>query len=144
MRRFLGRRRGYVRSDPVQTLAEPDLSLALPVERFAPHRARHAVGQVDRPSPDLRAAVILLVSEIVTHSVQQAPPDDPRELELRVWMPSHVVRVELRGPGTDLTQSNGSGDPHYSLMLVKEIADRWGVRPDGETTLVWFEIDRRR
>jgi hypothetical protein len=144
MRRFLARRRGYVRRHPVQTLAEPDLSLALPVERFAPHRARHAVGQVDRPSPDLRAAVILLVSEIVTHGVQHAPRDDPRPLDLRVWMPSHVVRVELRGPGTDLTRRDASDDPHYGLILVKDIADRWGVEPNGETTLVWFEIDRRR
>ena len=36
--------------------SDPDLALALAAERFAPRLARQAVGQLDNPSPDLRAA----------------------------------------------------------------------------------------
>ena len=77
-------------------LVEPDLALSLPADRYAPRAARYHVAQVDRPSPDLRDAVVLLTSELVTRAVQQGASGEM--MELRAWMPADVVRVELLAP----------------------------------------------
>src|SRR5947209_14874879 len=76
---------------------EPDLALSLPADPYGARAARHHVAQVDRPSPDLRDAVVLLTSELVTRAVERARSSS-EELELRVWMPADVVRVEVRAP----------------------------------------------
>ena len=34
-------------------------------------------------------------------------------------------------------------DSHWGLHLVEELADRWGVTTEPEST-VWFELDRCR
>src|SRR5436309_3943861 len=79
--------------DPLQ----PDLAMSLTLDPYAPRAARYHVAQVDRPSPDLRDAVVLLTSELVTRAVERARSSS-QELELRVWMPADVVRVEVRAP----------------------------------------------
>src|SRR6476619_3868850 len=81
---------------PVETRA-PNLSTCLPLDPHAPRAARYHVAQVDRPSPDLRDAVVLLTSELVTRAVERAHSSS-EQLELRVWMPADVVRVEVRAP----------------------------------------------
>ena len=39
-------------------LVSPDLALSLRLDPYAPRAARYHVAQVDRPSPDLRDAVV--------------------------------------------------------------------------------------
>src|SRR5260370_37049063 len=73
---------------------QPDLAVALSAENFAPRLARHAVGSVDRPSPDLRDAVMLLTSSLVARACRAAQ-DPSQKIELRAWMPRSVVRVEM-------------------------------------------------
>src|SRR5262249_61381397 len=79
-------------------LGAPDLDVSLQLDPHAPRAARYHVAQVDRPSPDLRDAVILLTSELVTRAAQYSRPDRDEAVQLRVWMPADVVRVELRAP----------------------------------------------
>jgi hypothetical protein len=120
--------------DPVH----PDLNISLPLGPFAPRAARHHVAQLDRPSPDLRDAVVLLCSELVTQAVEQS---EVGSIELRVWMPPDVVRVEVRGPAdVDLTPPAHSSA--YGSALLEQIADRWSVDPDEDNGCTWFEIDR--
>ena len=125
------------------SLPQPDLSVKLRLDPYAPRAARHHVGQVDRPSPDLRDAVMLLTSELVTRAVQHSVSPSEDILELRVWMPGDVVRVEVRGASELLTlRSAESRGTEYELLLLDSVADRWSVDSGEGDACMWFEIDR--
>jgi hypothetical protein len=122
-------------------LMRPDLAMRLRLDPYAPRAARYQVAQVDRPSPDLRDAVTLLTSELVTSAVQHCRSEHAM-VELRAWMPTDVVRIELRAPRGDL-EPPFAGEPRdYSLLLLDELADRWSFDEAGEEACMWFEIDR--
>lgn len=116
----------------------------MPLDPHTPRSARHAVAQVDHPSPDLRDVVMLLCSEVVTQAVERAPGGT---VEVRVWMPEDVVRVELVGAldGLDVAIREHADHAEYAAMLLDELADRWQI-DTGEGALdgsrIWFEIDR--
>ena len=120
--------------DPVH----PDLNISLPLGPFTPRAARHHVAQLDRPSPDLRDAVVLLCSELVTQAVEQS---EVGSIELRVWMPSDVVRVEVHGP-VELELTSPAQSRTYGSALLDQIADRWSVDTSEGAGCTWFEIDR--
>jgi hypothetical protein len=101
----------------------PDLAISLRLDPYAPRAARYHVAQVDRPSPDLRDAVVLLTSELVTRAVQRSEQASDAEVELRVWMPE-----------TDALD--------YGVLLLDQIADRWSIDGAGDLACMWFEIDR--
>jgi hypothetical protein len=125
-------------------LAGPDLVVSLDLDLYAPRAARHHVAQVDHPSPDLRDAVTLLTGELVTRAAQQCQTSSKTAVELRVWMPPDVVRVELRAP-LNLLSSLGDGDAvQYGEMLLGQVADRWSIDTAQDFACMWFEIDRRR
>ena len=120
----------------------PDLEVSLALDPFAPRAARHRVALVDHPSPDLRDAIMLLTGELVTRAVQQCQTSGDEEVELRVWMPADVVRVELRASSNLLSPAR-EGDPlQYGEMLLDQIADRWSI-DNAEHLTLWFEVDRR-
>jgi hypothetical protein len=120
---------------------QPHLAVSLELDPYAPRAARHLVRGVDSPSPDLRDAVSLLTSEIVTRAVRHAGVLG-RTVELRVWMPSDIVRVELRGSSPDLFAPEQGPAPHYEHTLLDEIADRWSIEAGRQAASIWFEIDR--
>jgi hypothetical protein len=123
-------------------LGAPDLETSLHVDPHAPRAARYHVAQVDRPSPDLRDAVILLTSELVTRAAQYSRPGRDEAVQLRVWMPAEVVRVELRAPRELLLPPAEHEGPHYDLLLIDQVADRWSIEPTEALACAWFEIDR--
>jgi hypothetical protein len=119
-------------------LAHPDLELSLPLDPFAPRAARHHIAQLDRPSPDLRDAVVLLSSELVTEAVERS---EAGAIELRAWMPADVVRVEVHGPPA--ASGEATVQPAaYGSLLLDQIADRWSIEPSDGAVCAWFEIDR--
>jgi hypothetical protein len=105
--------------DPVH----PDLEISLRLEPHAPRAARHLVAQVDRPSPDLRDAVVLLTSELVARAVQQCGSESD-EVSLHVWMPWDVVRVELRTSRALLPLPFDASGQNYDVMLGRPLVDR--------------------
>jgi hypothetical protein len=123
-------------------LGAPDLDTLLQVDPHAPRTARYHVAQVDRPSPDLRDAVILLTSELVTRAALYTRPGRDEAVQLRVWMPAEVVRVELRAPRELLLPPAEHEGPHYDLLLIDQVADRWSIEPTEALACAWFEIDR--
>ena len=120
-------------------MRSPDLEAKVQLDAYAPRFARHCVAQVDSPSPDLRDAVELLTSEVVTRAVELYDPG--RELALRIWMPHDVVRVELEVE-RDYSLSAGGPTGDYPLVLLDGLADRWSIDPTPDPASVWFEIDR--
>jgi hypothetical protein len=128
------------------SLTKPDLMISLSLDPFAPRAARHHVGLVDRPSPDLRDAVMLLTSELVTRAVKQSDSaSDERAVELRVWMPGDVVRVELHGaPDLLAPTPTAPRGADYELLLLESVADRWSLDSGEQEACMWFEIDRHQ
>lgn len=126
---------------PVES-ARPDFKASLRLDPRAPRAARYYVAQVDHPAPDLRDAVVLLTSELVTRAVAQCG-SGPEQVELRVWMPHDIVRVELRARRELLRLPLDDRDvPDYDVMLLGQVADRWSIDTDREPACMWFEIDR--
>jgi hypothetical protein len=125
----------------VQTVA-PDLQVSLHLDRYAPRAARYYVAQVDRPSPDLRDAVVLLTSELVSRAVEHCAPGSEAVVELLAWMPADVVRVELRAANELLDTPDNTDWTDYDLLLLDQIADRWSIEHGEPSTRMWFEIDR--
>jgi hypothetical protein len=123
-------------------LAAPDLDVSLELGPYAPRLARHYVAQVDRPSPDLRDAVSLLTSELVTRAVQQNHSSAAQVGRLRIWMPADVVRVELWTSRELIATSSEQHGPHYDQLLLSQIANRWSIDRDERSACMWFEIDR--
>jgi anti-sigma regulatory factor (Ser/Thr protein kinase) len=84
----------------------------------------------------------LLVSELVTNSVQHAGVTATDHVVLRAELSDHL-HVEVCDPGTGgriarrLPDPSGAGG--FGLELVERIAARWGVRR-GHRTCVWFEL----
>jgi hypothetical protein len=122
-------------------LGDPDLVVSLDLDPFAPRAARHHVAQVDRPSPDLRNAVMLLTSELVTRAAQQCQSSLEEAVELRVWMPADVVRVELRAPRYLLSPPRDDA-ARYGEMFLRQVADRWSIDTAQDFACMWFEIER--
>jgi hypothetical protein len=117
-------------------LAHPELEITLSLDAFAPRAARHHVGQLDRPSPDLRDAVVLLSSELVTEAVERSARGP---IALRAWMPADVVRVEVQSP---LAVDETAQPRAYGSLLLDQIADRWSIERSLASVCTWFEIDR--
>ena len=136
--------RGTPRQTTPLDLGAPDLEVSLELDPHAPRAARYHVAQVDRPSPDLRDAVILLTSELVTRAAQYSRPGSDEAVQLRVWMPADVVRVELRALRQLLLPPAEREGPHYGLVLLDQVADRWSIEPTEALACAWFEIDRHR
>lgn len=125
-------------------LRRPDLAVVMPLDLHTPRSARHVVAQVDHPSPDLRDVVMLLCSEVVTQAVERAPGGT---VEVRVWMPQDVVRIELIGAldGLDVAIREHADHAEYAAVLLDELADRWQIDTGDEAfdgSRIWFEIDR--
>jgi hypothetical protein len=125
---------------PIESIA-PDLTTSLRLDVYAPRAARHQVAQVDRPAPDLRDAIVLLTSEMVTRAVEQCH-SGADQVELRAWMPHDVVRVELRAPPELLRRPEEGDWPSYDVVLLGQVADRWSIDTDRDVACMWFEIDR--
>jgi hypothetical protein len=123
-------------------LSDPDLEVSLRLDDFAPRAARYHVTHVGRASPDLRDAIALLTSELVSRAVQHARSTSGASVELRAWMPSDLVRVELRAPRQLLDLPRPTNGTEYDLAILDQVADRWSIDTAEPSACMWFEIDR--
>lgn len=84
--------------------------------------------------------VRLLVSELVTNGVLHGHADAGETLRLTIACDGKL-RVDVIDPGDGFVpgapRSEAVGG--WGLMLVDELADRWGVTRNGSTH-VWFEL----
>ena len=118
------------------------IDLELPSTAAAPARARGALdGIAESLAPERLRDVRLLVSELVTNAVRHAGGDAVR---LIVALSGGRLRVEVHDPGSGFQVREAPDDPlrasGWGLVLVAELADRWGV--DGSPrTRVWFEME---
>jgi anti-sigma B factor antagonist len=141
--RRLSRRRPTAGRMPVD-LFRPDFEVWLNLDSRAPASARDYVRDLVRAdaSQDLREAVMLLTSELVTRTVLRRTSVLAEPAELKVWLRAELVRVELRLPGELLIADPERSRPHYDKILLDQLADRWSIEAGQGVASAWFEIDR--
>ena len=118
------------------------IDLELASTASAPAQARGALdGIEDHVSPERMRDVRLLVSELVTNAVRHAGGEAVR---LVVAVTGTLLRIEVHDPGNGFELKPPPDDPlrasGWGLVLVEELADRWGIDHD-PSTRVWFEMD---
>jgi anti-sigma regulatory factor (Ser/Thr protein kinase) len=98
--------------------------------------------------PPLMETLRLLVTELVTNSVRHTECDS---LTLRVAIGRAAVLTEVtdEGPGFDAGAAREGElpdahdpDSSWGLFLVQRLARDWGVKEDGASKRVWFELGR--
>ena len=116
----------------------------------SPSAVGRARATIDRFEGRLSAQTIedarLLVSELVTNSLRHASIESDQEIEVSFSLDDRALHVEVLDPGRGFMprarSSREADETGWGLFLVAQLADRWGVRPDGPTC-VWFELDVR-
>ena len=128
---------------------DSDMSFELAGGPYAVTAARLALADLDSQlDASVAFDVRLLVSELVTNSVQHAQVSADDSIVLLVSITDTAVRVEVRdqGPGFQAPAAPppDDADKGWGLFLVEQLADAWGVSEGGKG--VWFEIrcDRGR
>lgn len=124
-----------------------DMSFELAGGPYAVTAARLALSDLDSHlDASVAFDVRLLVSELVTNSVQHANISEDDSIMLEVKISDETVRVEVRdsGPGFDQAPAPppDDADKGWGLFLVEQLADQWGI--DSARQAVWFQISCER
>jgi anti-sigma regulatory factor (Ser/Thr protein kinase) len=133
------------------------------VERQGPQGLRMRLGSGPEAAADARRAITelradldpplmetlrLLVTELVTNSVQHTDCDS---LTLRIAIGKGAVLTEVadEGPAFDPEEAVEAEQPEvhqpgtgWGLFMVQRLARNWGVKEDGSSKRVWFELGR--
>ncbi len=126
---------------------QSDMSFELAGGPYAVTAARLALADLDSHlDASVAFDVRLLVSELVTNSVQHAQVAAEDSIVLVVAISDQIVRVEVHDQGPGFTRPVSpppdDADAGWGLFLVEQLADAWGVSDGGRG--VWFEIRRHR
>jgi anti-sigma regulatory factor (Ser/Thr protein kinase) len=121
------------------------LCLTIPGGAEAAAEARSAVGLVGRDlAPDVRHALRLLISELVTNSVQHGGADRNGLVRVDIATAEETVRVAVTDLGPGFTPPRRPPKPRldgpWGLLIVDRLAARWGTDHGGRC--VWFELER--
>ena len=126
---------------------DPLIALELPAEPHSAKVARDAIAGLDGHLGPVFGDVVLLVSELVTNSVRHAGLDASQPLQLSVAADGDLVRLAVRDPGPGFRPPAPPTDPGHvggwGLVLVDQLAEKWGVEHDEGTTVVWAELRRK-
>jgi anti-sigma regulatory factor (Ser/Thr protein kinase) len=112
-----------------------------------PEAAASARSALSRLRADLDQPLVetlrLLVTELVTNSVRHTAADS-LTLSVAIGRSAVLTEVADTGPGFDpqCVENSGNEDTGWGLYLVERLADKWGVRHDGPSKRVWFELRR--
>jgi anti-sigma regulatory factor (Ser/Thr protein kinase) len=128
-------------------VAESEIELTVAADRSAACEARHAMAGCGLVGAAQEPTLLLLVSELVSNSVRHAGMDADERIRLRAHCDDACAYVEVcdagrsggvpakRAKPVDVLEPGGLG-----LVLVDEMADRWGVHCHEDETCVWFEL----
>lgn len=124
-----------------------ELTFELAGGPYAVTASRLALAEIDNHlEPSVAFDVRLLVSELVTNSVEHAAAGPEDSIALALTITNSCVHVAVRDEGPGFTPPTAAppheGDKGWGLFLVEQLADKWGVSDtDGS---VWFEISSAR
>jgi anti-sigma regulatory factor (Ser/Thr protein kinase) len=110
--------------------------------------ARRAIAELRADlDPPLMETLRLLVTELITNSVRHTDCDS-LTLKIAIGKTAVLTEVADEAPCSDLDSFElpkaGSRDPDtgWGLFLVQRLARDWGVKEEGKTKRVWFELGR--
>lgn len=108
--------------------------------------ARRAIDELaDLVQPAVLADLRLLVSELMSNSVEHGPRREGETIRLSVSISNDRVRAEVQDGGRGFTPvaSRPAVDAPSGrgLLFVDHLASSWGVT-SADGTRVWFELDR--
>lgn len=89
------------------------------------------------------ADALLCVSELVTNAVLHSRSGQPGGwFTVRATVRAGSVRVEVADEGGPWGhERDGDGQSGRGLLIVGELAGRWGREDEADRRTVWFEID---
>jgi anti-sigma regulatory factor (Ser/Thr protein kinase) len=93
--------------------------------------------------PPLLETLRLLVTELVTNSVRHTAAESVT-LKVAVGKSAVLTEVADTGPGfaPECVEHAGDENTGWGLFLVQRLASNWGVKHDGPSKRVWFELRR--
>jgi two-component sensor histidine kinase len=112
----------------------------------AAREARRAVARGGLVSTAQEPTLLLLVSELVSNSVRHAGLGEDEHIRVRARSDEECTYVEVCDDGRS---GRVPAKRHYDaalepgglgLVLVDEMADRWGIAHTDHETCVWFEL----
>jgi len=121
--------------------------IRLPRQPRAPALARDRFGRwVDgEVAAGVRSDALLVLSELVTNSVQHADAPAGASLLVTAELTDRVLRLEVADAGHDRRFTRRRPDLQagggFGLQLVERLSLRWGVA-EADGTLVWCELAR--
>jgi serine/threonine-protein kinase RsbW len=122
------------------------LDLIVDAAPTAAREARRAVARRGFVSSGREPTLLLLVSELVSNSVRHAGMTVHERIRLRARTDAESAYVEVCDAGRSgrvpakRAQDDALEPGGLGLMLVDEMADRWGVACNDGETCVWFEL----
>jgi anti-sigma regulatory factor (Ser/Thr protein kinase) len=119
-------------------------ALVLSPDDEAPARARRLLRQLlgSRLDGELAAAE-LVVSELVTNAVLHGQREGMNAVALTLEESMQCLRIEVTDRGPGFTEAElVPGDPGgWGLVVVGELADRWGIEHALRGVRVWAELE---
>jgi anti-sigma regulatory factor (Ser/Thr protein kinase) len=126
------------RTAPPTSAKEIDrMRLVLKPDEFAPSKARARVSRLGAKLGPRYDDVVLVVSELVTNSVQHSASD--RSIEMTVEVGDNTIRVEVTDKGSGFAPLESMRGDGLGLIIVDRVAVSWGVVTNGRCT-VWVEL----
>ncbi|MCW3065417.1 MAG: protein serine/threonine phosphatase [Solirubrobacterales bacterium] len=133
-----------ITEEPSGIEAAQRTALVLSPDDEAPARARRLLRQLlgERLDGDLAAAE-LVVSELVTNAVLHGQRAGMNPVGLTLEESSDCLRIEVTDHGPGFTEARAApGDPGgWGLVVVGELADRWGIERAQRGVRVWAELN---
>jgi anti-sigma regulatory factor (Ser/Thr protein kinase) len=127
----------------VDERAKAELCVSVPASPAAGTALRRAVRSLEAFfGPGRSQEVELLVTELATNGVKHAAAEGANRITLDAKIDNDGLHVAVTDRGSGFVP--GARSPRrtepggWGLMLVDDIADRWGV--EREPTKVWFEL----
>jgi anti-sigma regulatory factor (Ser/Thr protein kinase) len=125
--------------------SQAELKVSVPASPDAGSALRRAVRSLDRwLGPRTTEDAELLVSELANNGFQHASTARDGRITLDARVEPGRLRVEVRDGGGGFERRYRRGDRTepggWGLMLVDDLADRWGIEGSPSTT-VWFELN---
>jgi serine/threonine-protein kinase RsbW len=128
-------------------VSDAELDLMVDAAPTAAREARRAMARHSFVGADQEPTLLLLVSELVSNSVRHAGLREDERIRLRARRANACAYVEVcdagrsgRIPAKRDDGLHGLEPGGLGLVLVDEMADRWGVARNGDHTCVWFEL----
>jgi hypothetical protein len=121
------------------------ISKDLPIDSTAPAMARGLLANLSELTPGgTLSDAQILISDLVSQRVRRGARNRRVTLRLEISLTPKRLRVHVSELGKRQTLTSVEAEHQellrWELQIVAELADRWGMRHNGPTTL-WFELD---